>query len=722
MKGHMTLPAEIGQEEVVKKLYRYWKADALRDSDGTAMPQGLKNIGSDIYSTICLVRSDQDFADQHPEFLHRKFLMSSPKIAFGEELKIALLDGYSRAKYVVDSDGDPKNCFEVIDRSSGNTLSSDTWDISDDYETVTIHKAAPYHLYTVNFLVKQVWDSVSMYNHLTNGWSGRKIKSLDPYHPECRAHLLEWFKQWLEDHPDTTVVRFTTFAFNFVIDSGEENQDIYRDWLGYGETVSHKALSDFRAEYGFEMTAEDFVDKGYYNTTNRNPSKAYLCWMEFIQKFVSGFSKELVDLAHAHGKKAAMFQGDHWIGTEPFSKRYRDIGIDINIGAVEDGVALRRLSDSPGDMIKEARFYPYFFPDVFREGADPIQGSMASWLKIRRALLRAPIDRIGYGGYLSLVEQFPDFVDHVAAISNEFGAFIEKSAGSSPYTHGKRVVILSSWGKIRSWLQNPVKDQRFFVPERPDIMDFVGSNPMECLAGLPFDVDFMSFEDIKRDGIGADVGTIINMGDAGTAWTGDGNWGDPNIVIAIREFVAQGGSFLGIGEPSSFLQNGSFFQLHDLLGIEKETGLSMGRVCQPLTISGDHVLRRYLTGSENFGNVQYVYPSCNDLKIVAKQGQHILCCTHDYGSGRSVYISNLPYSPENSRFLQHVILWLQGINPEDLPFVSKNPYVDVAYYPESSWLAAVNASGDEQAVEFVTDQGEHFRQQLQAYSWVWKKI
>lgn len=61
-----------------------------------------------------------------------------------------------------------------------------------------------------------------MYNALTNDWKGPKIKSLDPYHPECRAHLLTHFQKWLDEHPHTTVVRFTTFAFLFVIDTGEK--------------------------------------------------------------------------------------------------------------------------------------------------------------------------------------------------------------------------------------------------------------------------------------------------------------------------------------------------------------------------------------------------------------------------------------------------------------------------------------------------------------------
>ena len=43
-----------------------------------------------------------------------------------------------------------------------------------------------------------------------------------------------------------------------------------------------------------------------------------------------------------------MFWGDHWIGVEPYMPGFQEMGIDIHIGAAEDGVALRRVSDRPG--------------------------------------------------------------------------------------------------------------------------------------------------------------------------------------------------------------------------------------------------------------------------------------------------------------------------------------------------------------------------------------
>ena len=125
--------------------------------------------------------------------------------------------------------------------------------------------------------------------------------------------------------------------------------------------------------------------QGYYNATYRVPGKAYRDWMTFIQDFTVKFGKALVDKVHAAGKQAGIFWGDHWIGAEFYHPSYQEIGIDINIGAAEDGVALRRLADTPGPQTKEIRLYPYFFPDVFHEGGDPTGESLGNWMKIRRA-------------------------------------------------------------------------------------------------------------------------------------------------------------------------------------------------------------------------------------------------------------------------------------------------------------------------------------------------
>ena len=68
-----------------------------------------------------------------------------------------------------------------------------------------------------------------------------------------------------------------------------------------------------------------------------------------------------------------MFMGDHWIGMEPFMDEFASIGLDAVVGSVGNGATLRLFSDIKHVKYTEGRFLPYFFPDTFHEGGDPVK-------------------------------------------------------------------------------------------------------------------------------------------------------------------------------------------------------------------------------------------------------------------------------------------------------------------------------------------------------------
>ncbi|RYD72133.1 MAG: 1,3-beta-galactosyl-N-acetylhexosamine phosphorylase, partial [Verrucomicrobiaceae bacterium] len=439
--GSITLPAEAGEEKMVVELAQKWGADAIRDSDGTDLSPEMLELGLEVYSTTCLVRAEQEYPRKHMDQLPQKFLRSDPVTATGETLEIDPMSGFYREKYQIDHKHPAEKYWEVIDRTTGELLPVSQWKYDPQTGKVTIQNAAPFHVYTVSFLVFQIWDTTSMYNHLTNDWDRPHVISVDPYHKECWDHLMEYYEEYLASHPDTDVVRLTTLAYHFAVDSDQDAVDKFRDWTGYQDTISVPALEDFAKEHGYRLRAEDFVDDGYYNAACRVPTDRYLAWMKFIHKFVVKFGKELVSRANKAGKRTAIFWGDHWIGVEPYLPGFLDMGVDIHVGAAEDGVALRRISDTPGGLVKELRLYPYFFPDVFREGGDPLGESISNWIKIRRALLRKPVDRLGYGGYLSLALKFPDFVEHVGELCEEFRSFRDNSGGGESEKAPNKVAV-----------------------------------------------------------------------------------------------------------------------------------------------------------------------------------------------------------------------------------------------------------------------------------------
>lgn len=84
----MTLPSEENfYDETVEMLERLG-ADAIRDSDGTKLPDDIKDIeGVDIYTTYFTARGHNEFAEKVPFEWSRYYLISDFITADSEKLK-----------------------------------------------------------------------------------------------------------------------------------------------------------------------------------------------------------------------------------------------------------------------------------------------------------------------------------------------------------------------------------------------------------------------------------------------------------------------------------------------------------------------------------------------------------------------------------------------------------------------------------------------------------
>ena len=386
-KGRVTLPSESNFLDETKELLERWGADAIRDSDGTKLDRDIKSLDAKIYTTYFVARGHNEFAREHMDECQQLYLMSKRHTAAGTRLGIDFMDGYFDQQVVPDLDHDPKKWWEVMDRTTGQALPPGEWDLSMEGNpsapggrageggklTVVIPHAEPFHEYTVSFLVYAIWDPTQMYNHITNDWGDKPHEiPFDVRQAASGAFAKEYLVQWLKDNPDTDVVRFTTFFYHFTLVFDSDAKEKFVDWFGYGATVSVKALEEFEKEYGYALRPEDIVDNGYYNSTFRVPTRQYRDYMDFIQRFVSEKAGELVGLVHEAGREAMMFLGDNWIGTEPYGRYFPAIGLDAVVGSVGGGATLRLISDIPGVKYTEGRFLPYFFPDTFYQGNDPV--------------------------------------------------------------------------------------------------------------------------------------------------------------------------------------------------------------------------------------------------------------------------------------------------------------------------------------------------------------
>jgi 1,3-beta-galactosyl-N-acetylhexosamine phosphorylase len=331
-------------------------------------------------------------------------------------------------------------------------------------------------------------------------------------------------------------------------------------------------------------------------------------------------------------------------------------------------------------------------------------------VKIRRALLRKSVDRIGYGGYLSLILPFPGFVDHVEALCGEFREILSNTRKSPPYSAGFKVVVLNAWGRSRSWIQPILWPSKF---PRSDVM--------ESLAGMRFDVAFMSFDELAATGVPDDVGVVVNLGDAGTAWSGGRHWGDSRVVAALRRFVHAGGGFVGVGAPTAHEWQGRCFQLSDVLGVQKETGLSqMSAPCATCTVTR-HYLLDGLDADPDLGpyRTTHVYVSDESTEVLLRHENHVLLAAHRFGRGRSVYLAGLPYSAANTRLLDRILFWAAGREDEQCCWSSSNPGTECAFYPETNRLVVVNNTGDEQRTTILGDRGRAREISLQPYQIIW---
>ena len=714
--GRVTIPTDLDVVPETLEILKRWGADAIRDCDGTDFPAELQNQNAKIYSTYYTTRKDNAWAKANPDEVQQCYIMTGFHTAPGGALEIPLMKGISPELMQVNTRDDIKRWWEVMDRTTGRPLAPESWAYDEKSGCVIIPQPEPFHEYTVAFLAYLIWDPVHMYNAVTNDWKDFEHQiTFDVRQPKTHAFTMERLRKFIADHPYVNVIRYTTFFPQFTLVFDELKREKYVDWYGYSASVSPYILEQFEREAGYQFRPEFIVDQGYHNNQYRVPSPEFKDFQAFQRREVAKLAKEMVDITHELGKEAMMFLGDHWIGMEPFMEEFPSIGLDAVVGSVGNGSTLRLISDIPGVKYTEGRFLPYFFPDTFHEGGDPVKEAKENWVTARRAILRKPIDRIGYGGYLKLAIQFPEFIDYIESVCNEFRELYENIKGTTPYCV-RTVAVLNSWGRMRAWGCHMVHHALY------QKQNYSYAGVIEALSGAPFDVKFISFDDIRKDPAILDtIDVIINVGDGDTAHTGGAEWEDPAISSAIRRFVHNGGGFIGVGEPSGHQYQGRYLQLASVLGVEKETGFTLNYDKYNWQEHPDHFILADVPGDVDFGEGKKSIYALENTEVLVQREKEVQMAVNTYGQGRSVYLSGLPYSFENSRILYRAILWAAH-GEEDLhKWYSTNYNVEVHAFVKNGKYCVVNNTYVPQDTTVYTDSGS-FDLHLEANEICWYNI
>lgn len=697
-KGGFTLPGESGYEQLTLQMAEKWGADVIRDSDGTVLSDDILRTGYGIYSTICIIRDHNDWAKKNTDKLQQTFLCTPPTVAECEEITVGLMDSFFAEQFMINDSDEAFKYWEVYDRTTNTKVANEKWNYNKLDGTVTVKNITPFHKYTVSFLAYRIWEEISMYNHTTNNWEKEHLMQIDPRYPETQEYMIDWMTNWCKTHPDTTVVRFTSMFYNFVWiwGSNERNRHLFTDWGSYDYTVSSLALDEFEKQYGYRMTAEDFINKGDFHVTHMPGNQKKIDWMNFTNDFVISFGKKLIDIVHNYGKKAYVFYDDSWVGVEPYNGRFSEFGFDGLIKCVFSGYEARLCAgvDVP---THELRLHPYLFPvglgglPTFMEGGNPTLDAKKYWNSVRRALLREKIDRIGLGGYLHLVEPFPEFCDYIEKVANEFRLIRSFHDEGKPYSIKTKVAVLHSWGALRSWTLSGHFHETY-------MHDLIHIN--EALSGLPIDVSFISFTDVKKGAL-EEVNVVINAGYAGSAWSGGNNWKDDEVITLLTRWVHEGGTFIGVNEPSAVAGYDNFFRMAHVLGVDMDTG---AKVCHGKWSFSANDSEKIIPKGANIKSKENLYLTDGKAKVLLEEDNKPLITVNEFGKGKGIYLSSFQMGQENNRMLYQLIRYAGGEGAAGI-YMTDNLYTECAYYPENKNLVVINNSDEQQTTTIPTEYG-----------------
>ena len=89
--GRVTVPTDVDVIDATLEIIKRWKADAIRDCDGTDMPEELRNMDIKQYATYYTTRKDNEWAKANPDEIQQMYLMSDFVTAKSTELNIKIM-------------------------------------------------------------------------------------------------------------------------------------------------------------------------------------------------------------------------------------------------------------------------------------------------------------------------------------------------------------------------------------------------------------------------------------------------------------------------------------------------------------------------------------------------------------------------------------------------------------------------------------------------------
>ena len=162
-------------------------------------------------------------------------------------------------------------------------------------------------------------------------------------------------------------------------------------------------------------------------------------------------------------------------------------------------------------------------------------------------------------------------------------------------------------------------------------------------------------------------------------------------------------------------------QLYDVLGIEKETGFTLGYDKYNWD-ENEHFITSETGKAIDFGEGKKNIYALPGTKILVQRDKEVQMAVNEYYKGRGVYISGLPYSAVNNRILHRAILW--ATNSEDLLYTwfSSNPNAEVHAYVKNGKYAVVNNTYEPLSTTIYRGDGSSFDLDMKPNDIIWYQI
>jgi len=507
-------------------------ANELICSQRFARPEIIKAWKEAGYKTVILGGLPIHFHDrlqEHPEERQYGYWTNDPVKATQDTLKMEIESPSWRDERISVYYPIEKH-WMVLDVTAGKPVPADRWEYDPKTKTVTISRATVGHLYRVYYMV----ETGGIGDPLYEPFAEASLKALDEFVSQYDGILdTYWFDELAFAYP------------------GPVPQGVW-DWESYTLTARPERQREFTAETGIAFDPRWMAAPP--KRIDVPPAREYLRWMEWIQAKVKRWMKRATDIVHKHKMRAWLYWGDCHVGIEPYNGSLSAGGVDEFDRPSADGCTIRALVDVPEKIFRRFRVDWLFWYSFTRENFPQL--FFSHWKGAKRGMLMKPINGIYWMTFYRALSNgdkaiAEDSVETIAEINDEFRYIAENLADVPAFTHDINLYVLNCWGKTYSW--------------RPWRSPYLIS-----ISDITVRVRFISFEDVEKGGIPDDADIILNYGHAGSAWSGGYFWESEAVGKAVRDFIKNGGGFIGIQAPSYCEKPQPRWVLGDLFGLTAE--------------------------------------------------------------------------------------------------------------------------------------------------------